>query len=705
MVMEAQTCLRTSLSAVLLGTLIAATPAVAKCEDIVPPEQVAMSRRDIVPLDLVRLRDIGTTADMMGNGSAIGISPDGTKLAVQLRRAEPTTNSYCHALIVIDLAKPSTPRVIDRGGDYIRYRFQRGPIAYYTAGDPLLIEPTWSPDGRHVAFLKRVSDHVQVWIAASDGSGSRQLTNAPVDVEAFDWVEGGQAVTFQARPKRIEALRELDSEGLTGFVYDKRWSPIARNKPSHREPTDTLIETISLDGRLRPATPVEQRSITEKQERPDGAYWLSTSASGAAWSSPRDRSRSYVDGALNIRFKSGEMIGCTADSCEGRFNGLSLSEDGKNLLFLRRTGWANSQDALYIWHPGKGLPRHLLTTRDRFLGCRWARQRIICTLEQSSRPRRIVSLDSATGSISEIFDPNPEFRHLRLGPVERLEWRNNRNVPVYADLVLPLSRKPGERVPLIIVQYRTREFLRGGTGDEYPIFALAAQGFAVLSFERPTQLSLMQPTKNHVERAKLDYGDWADRKSVMSAFASGIELLDRRGLIDPKRVGITGLSDGAVSAKYAMLNSRLFAAAALSGCCTEPKTHAPLLGQNGWDNLRTYLYPRYIDDAPAFWNTFSIARNAERFRTPLLVQASDDEYLAALETFTSLREAGGIMDLIVFPDEHHMKWQPAHRLAMYNRYIAWFSFWLKGDAGLYARPEDLERWRELRDRAGKAEPS
>ncbi len=694
-----------SVSPLLLAIALAATPAAAACEDVVPAERAAVQLRDIAPLDLVRLRDLGTTADMMMNGSPIGVSPDGSRLAIQLRRAEPATNSYCHALVVIDLVNPSTPRIIDRGGDYIRYRFQRGPIAYYTAGNPLLIEPIWSPDGRHVAFLKRISDHVQVWVAASDGSGSRQLTSAPVDVEAFDWVPGGQAIAFQTRPKRIEALQTLDAEGLTGFVYDHRWSPLARNKPSHREPTEALIETVNMDGTVRAATAVEQRSLTRLQERPDGAFWFSSSAAGLAWSSKGERSRANVDGTLKVRLQSGDVIQCAAESCDGRFSGLALSDDGKRLLFLRRTGWGNSQDALYIWQPGKGVPRHLLTTRDRFLGCRWAKQRIVCALEQPSRGGRIVSIDPTTGSIGEIFDPNPEFRHLRLGPVERLEWRNDRGVPVYADLILPPSRQPGERLPLIVVQYRTREFLRGGTGDEYPIFALAAQGFAVLSIERPTHLSQMQLTGSQAERAQLDYGDWADRKSVMSAFATGIELLDRRGLIDPKRVGITGLSDGAVSAKYALLNSDLFAVGALGGCCTEPKTHAPLLGQQGWDHLRTYLYPRYIDDAPAFWGSFSFARNAARFRTPLLVQASDDEYLAALETFTSLREAGGIIDLIVFPDEHHMKWQPAHRLAMYNRNIAWFSFWLKGDPGPFARSVDVVRWTELRDRAARARPS
>ena len=38
---------------------------------------------------------------------------------------------------------------------------------------------------------------------------------------------------------------------------------------------------------------------------------------------------------------------------------------------------------------------------------------------------------------------------------------------------------------MVVVQYDTRGFLRGGTGDEYPIQAFANRGYAVLSFRRP----------------------------------------------------------------------------------------------------------------------------------------------------------------------------------------------------------------------------
>src|SRR3546814_4960328 len=61
---------------------------------------------------------------------------------------------------------------------------------------------------------------------------------------------------------------------------------------------------------------------------------------------------------------------------------------------------------------------------------------------------------------------NPEFSNLSLGRVERLNWLNAENVPFYGDLVYPVGYEPGRRYPMVIVQYRTKGFLRGGIGDE-----------------------------------------------------------------------------------------------------------------------------------------------------------------------------------------------------------------------------------------------
>ena len=115
------------------------------------------------------------------------------------------------------------------------------------------------------------------------------------------------------------------------------------------------------------------------------------------------------------------------------------------------------------------------------------------------------------------------------------------------------------------------------------------------------------------------------------------------------------------------------------------------------EQLQREGYPRATQAAPEFWRPSSAAVNAERLRVPTLMQLSDSEALLGLETFTALREFGQPVELYVFPDEHHYKWQPAHRRAIYERAIDWFDYWLRGlRSTAPERAPELARWDVLR---------
>src|SRR3546814_2311142 len=86
-----------------------------------------------------------------------------------------------------------------------------------------------------------------------------------------------------------------------------------------------------------------------------------------------------------------------------------------------------------------------------------------------------LKLDPTTSTSKSIFEPNPEFSALSLGRVERMRWKNVYGIESFGDLVLPVEYKPGTRYPLVIVQYESSGFLRGGTGDEYPIQDFASR--------------------------------------------------------------------------------------------------------------------------------------------------------------------------------------------------------------------------------------
>src|SRR3546814_16462984 len=75
----------------------------------------------------------------------------------------------------------------------------------------------------------------------------------------------------------------------------------------------------------------------------------------------------------------------------------------------------------------------------------------------------------------------------------------------FGDLVYPVNYDRRKKYPLIVVQYISRGFLRGGVGDEFPIQVFANRGYAVLSIQRPklTALALESHSAAELERRLL----------------------------------------------------------------------------------------------------------------------------------------------------------------------------------------------------------
>ena len=345
-------------------------------------------------------------------------------------------------------------------------------------------------------------------------------------------------------------------------------------------------------------------------------------------------------------------------------------------------------------------------TDDVLADCAPLGDALLCLREGSLTPRRLERLDPADGRRAVAFDPNPEFSALRLGSAERLHLRNRFGLESIADLVLPPGYRKGARYPLVVVQYDTRGFLRGGTGDEYPIQAFANRGYAVLSISRPRSAGFRSGITDFVEVDRLNLIDFADRRSALSSVEAGVRLAIARGIADPARIGITGMSDGGATAAFALLHSNLFSAVAMSGCCFD--TTLPMrVGPAAAREFHRMGFPKMTDtsrETQAFWSQLALSKNAARIATPVLLQISDDELMSALESYTALREAGAPIDMFVFPGEHHVKWQPAHRLAVYRRSLDWFDYWLRGIRSQSPdRAAELRHWEALQPPVRPAE--
>lgn len=666
------------------------------CPSVWPPRAPASGSTTLDAERLLMVRDIGMPEAAQSAPSPLALSPDGQRVAFFVTQASLGANDYCDTLVVLELSGTSAPRVLDSGGHRIlAEQALRG--VRRESGVPDINRPAWSPGGRSLAYRKRVGGRTQVWRVDLPGGAARQVSTSEQDVEGVQWSEDGATLLYTIRPGRAELAIARKAEAAQGFLYDARVLPHVSAEPQLPETLPQAIMAVPASGGpAAPATTAQASGF--RPLGPLGSSEIGSIGDRRGWQAGADAvDKTYFAARrLWVQSPSGQRVVCTAEACTGRLGGVFWS--GGQVLFLRREGWADEISAIYAWSPDAGTVRLLTRTRDRLAGCVGVSGGAVCLSETSRQPRRLVMIDARRGRERVLFDPNPELAHLELPKVERLRWRKGVGSETWGDLVLPPGKPPATGWPLVVVQYRSRGFLRGGTGDEYPIFPLASGGIAVLSFERPETLASLANVAGVDALVAATYKDWADRRGVHESLMKGLDLVLARGDIDGRRLGLSGLSDGAMTVRYALIHSpERFSAAAISTCGLEPHSVMVDGGIAQADWFRSIGFPPASMPDPEFWKPMSLTLNAANIRTPLLMQIADDEYHQALGAFTALREHGKPVEMYVFPGEHHNKWQPRHRAAIYARNIDWFAFWLQGKIDPDpAKAEQYRRWEAMK---------
>jgi len=674
------------------------------CGSILPPTGLPPGRRSLVPEDLARLRDIGPVEPQYFAAPFFTLSPDRRWAAFQLRQGDPQRNRYCLAMVLVDLTRRSPPRIVDEGDEPILLTIDLRGIPAMPNGIMRVITPRWSPDGKWIAFLKEEQGRIQVWRAFADGSGSAPLTRSDVNVIDFRIGKDGSSIIYATRPGIERERQEIDKQGLNGWHYDDRFAPWISKRPFPHATAGRRIQVLDLAGdQVRDPTPDEAALVAVDDRfpayggapQPTGVEGLEISATLLAGGARQ--------GSLRAHRSDDSVATCSAPACEGAFSPWWMPGH-RHVRFRRSEGWAEASSAIYDWDLATGRVRRIYLTDDLLTSCTPDAKSLVCLVDSSLEPRRLVRLDPDSGKRETLFDPNPEFAQLTLGKPERLHWRNAFGIETIADLVLPVGYRAGGKYPMVIVQYDTRGFLRGGTDDEYPIQAFANRGYAVLSFSSPHSPADRLGARNFEEAGRLDLRHFVNRRNIQSSLELGVRIAVERGIADPRRIGITGLSDGSSTVEWELIHSSLFSAAAMSSCCWDP-TFIARVGPTAGRHFLAEGYPGILGRDDPFWKDIALEMNARRISAPILVNASEEELLEAVETYAALREAGVPIDMFVYPGEYHGRWQPAHRLATYRRSLDWFDYWLRGvRSDAPDRQSEIREWDRLRRDAGHGRP-
>ncbi len=687
------------------------------------PSHAADSATDAANSLEVTVRDIIQVADLSG----LSISPDGRFAAVRVDRADVATNSTSATWHLISLDGTSHSIAVDGGN------------AMWDTYGPNPTRAVWC--GNSVYFRALHGEELAVWTADRNGR-LRKVTHDDANIFSFRLDPGCTQLFYLAGSSRAEikaaergeyangvlitqdvdvASRLEDNLPYLGRMTTMRDSSLAGERPLLNSNANTKCRVVDLaDGKARVPAPKE---VSAYCPSPGSNYAPDQSIEPAATSGDRHvvelpLPNAHSAKALRLALRS---VGSNRDVAICDKPECAFSDD--LMLATRSVAWQPHSDtvlfvtetpggstALQAWDTRSGTVRGIFQSpgligaesgSDRFhsVGCAIAARQALCTYAAAAEPPRLISIDLSSGQWRTVLDPNQALRAKRFGSIRYLHWLDRWKRRQTGVLVLPQGRSDATR-PLVITSYRCAGFLRGGIGANVPEHVLARYGIASLCVNADKRYVVQPHPSGTVPK-----GQAANLQTTLDAWESASDLLVAQKLIDPKRIGVSGLSFTGEAVQYALTHSTHFlVGGAGHGSFTDPFTYYFPSGEIGDYLHNLYGVPLPGPNSRAFYGLVSPALNAARMNSALLIQTDENEFRFSIEYFYRLRMLHKPVEVYAFADEGHQFWQPLHRLVRNTRFVDWFRFWLTG----YVDPDpekraEFARWSALRmERARKS---
>ena len=259
--------------------------------------------------------------------------------------------------------------------------------------------------------------------------------------------------------------------------------------------------------------------------------------------------------------------------------------------------------------------------------------------------------------------------------VASIQWQAHRwtsfdGLEIEGLLALPRDRENGP-LPLVV------DVHGGPTGCWFWAFApayglpnlLASAGYAVL------MPNVRGSTGRGPEFAEANLGDMGggDLQDILT----GIDALVRDGIVDDKRVAITGGSYGGFMACWAVTQTDRFAAAMPMAVVTDWVSFHTTTNIGQFDKLFLQADPF---DPDGDYTQRSPVYHAAKCKTPTLILHGEDDLCTplpqAVEFYNALVEAGCEAELVVYPREGHGWTEREHLTDSWNRMRDWLARYL-----------------------------
>jgi dipeptidyl aminopeptidase/acylaminoacyl peptidase len=647
------------------------------------------------------------------DAGSFDVSPDGDRVVWVKTRMDKTKGERVSNLVLSRIGGRREEIALTRGRD--RHR-----------------DPSWSPDGKRIAFLstrKRPGKSegedekdlakTQLWLIDSRGGEPWPLTGLDREIRSFDWRDEGTLVFAAPEARSLREQRAAEGKDTSELVEVEEETPPVR------------LFTVSTEG----------GSPTRLTENNDWIEWVTVSPDGRWAAALHHQSLSFeFDNKTPPVVKLHDLtVGSSRSLLAGQrvlIRRAEWSPDSKGVYLVQEYssdpayfqgtiqllhyvdlngGAANPVDLQ--WPSGLGSDR-ILPTLDGFLalladgvchrparytrsGSGWTKQDLSGTHTKNlfdwalGQDGRTLVYEHSTASTptqwyqailnggaiegtTTLTDLNPGFAEKTAHPARVERWKGARDEEVEGILYYPPDYERGKKYPLFLAIHggpTGTDMDRWDQSYSYPKLLLAQKGAFLL------EVNYHGSGNYGLEWVEsICCGNYYDLERV--DLESGVDHVIRLGLADPKRVASIGWSNGAILTTELITRSSRFKAASAGAGDVE--------WISDWGNVDFgAAFDNYYFGAAPYEDPELYIRKSPYFRlkdvtTPtILYTGTEDRNVPPSQSWSHFRVMQQVgqapVRFVLFPGEPHGLRKYVHQRRKVEEDLAWFDEHLFGN--------------------------
>lgn len=588
--------------------------------------------------------------------------------------------------------------------------------------------PLFSPDGHWLAFLSDRGSKTQIYVLGTGGGEARAVTREEEGISFFEWHPDGRSLVFvkaeqedktkKAREKRYGAFEADDKEFTLSHVWQIEFNPEMPD-PTERpcyETVDSLKVKAGCIEWPRARRITEGKfTVTGFSVSPDGFKIAFSHQPDPLINSSVKSDISIVD--IATRKITPMVTNPSGDSFE------DWSPDSKEILYTTNLTdtvsnfYTNSK--LFAIHVDTKASRQLARNLDEDLGgFTWETSGIFAAMYNKTQ-RPLYRVDPATGahtvvkgspdqifgisfskdgqSLAFIGRNGDQLNEVFFGPVsgtakavtrmsdqiknwntaqsEVISWKSKDGATIEGVLHKPKNYDPSRKYPLFVMIHGGPTGIDTPTpvpGGVYPVLQWLDKGCLVLRPNYRGSAGYGEAFRS-LNVKNLGVGDMWD---VMS----GIEYLDKKGMIDKTKMGSMGWSQGGYISAFLTTNTTVFKAISVGAGISNWMTY--YVNTDIHPFTRQYLKATPWSDEGIYQKT-SPMTNINLAKTPTLIQHGELDRRVpianAYELLQGLRDRNVPAELVVYKGFGHGINKPKERLAANWHNWQWFNKYVWGE--------------------------